>query len=282
MPAFKQFSFKKFGYIDIVAGTPAPTAAAEYEQYIKVLYIKAGGRVIVDFKEYDLGQDALFFVHEAQVLKVNDNCSGTMLYYNRDFYCVEMHDHEVACDGILFRNVYEVPVVFIEPERAPALESIFTEIKAELELNDSSVEEMLRLLLKRIIIKATRIWKQVHHVAGEDAHSDVEFLRSFSKLVDKHYNQYHTVADYAGILNISPKALNKRITRYSDATPNDIIKNRIMLEAKRLLVHTALSVKEIGYKLGYDDPNYFVRLFTNQAELSPLNFRQQYQLGMAG
>ena len=85
------------------------------------------------------------------------------------------------------------------------------------------------------------------------------------------------MAAYAELLHITPKALNKRITRYSNTTPNDVIKNRIMLEAKRLLAHIQLSSKEIAYKLGYDDIAYFTRLFTKQAGAAPQSFKLQYQ-----
>ena len=151
------------------------------------------------------------------------------------------------------------------------------QIKNEIVMDDSSIEEMLRILLKQIIIKCTRLWKQEHHVASEQMRPEVEFSRTFSQLVEWHYTKHHTVAAYAELLHITPKALNKRITRYSNTTPNDVIKNRIMLEAKRLLAHTQLSSKEIAYKLGYDDIAYFTRLFTKQAGAAPQSFRLQYQ-----
>jgi len=60
-----------------------------------------------------------------------------------------------------------------------------------------------------------------------------------------------------------------------------VIKNQIILEAKRLLIHTQLSVKEIGYLLGYDDPSYFIRLFTKQVAAPPQTFRLHYQTSVA-
>ena len=194
-----------------------------------------------------------------------------MLYYNRDFYCVAIHDKEISCDGILFHNVYEIPVVYPDT----SILNTFIEIRAEAANEDLHKEEMLRILLKQIIIRSTRLWKAAHHTNDPEARQDLEFVRKFSQLVDEHYLKYHQVAEYAALLNITPKALSKRISKYSSASPNDIIKDRIILEAKRLLVHTDLSVKEIGYKLGYEDPAYFVRLFTNQAGLAPLAFRKQ-------
>jgi AraC-like DNA-binding protein len=276
MAHFKQFTFKKFGFFDFQHDILDQLKLNDYASFIKIAFVKAGGRVVIDFTEYQLEQDALFFINVGQYYEFDQGCSGTMIYYNRDFYCVEIHDKEVACDGILFHNVYEIPVVLLSSQSSLNAQNIINEVKSEFERDDSSMEEMLRILLKQLIIKSTRLWKQRHQKSGEDAGAEVEFTRNFSQLVEWHYTKHHTVADYADLLNISPKALNKRITRYSNTSPNDIIKNRIIMEAKRLLVHTNLSVKEIGYKLGYDDPSYFIRLFTKQAETSPQHFRQQY------
>jgi len=277
MGRFRQFTFKQFGYFDFEGDLPDLLSQQDFSAFIKIVFLKQGGTAVIDFKEYKLQQDALFFINAGQYYRFDDSCRGTMLYYNRDFYCVEIHDKEVACDGILFHNVYEIPVIFMTEEISAEMEESIGAIKNELEVEDSSMEEVLRIFLKLIIIRATRIWKKDHRVAGVEAHQEVEFSRNFSQLVEWHYTRYHTVAEYADLLNITPKALNKRVTRYTETTPNDIIKNRIILEAKRLLVHTRLSVKEIGYKLGYDDASYFIRLFSKLASTSPQSFRQQYQ-----
>ena len=141
---------------------------------------------------------------------------------------------------------------------------------------DASTEEMLRILLKLIILKSTRIWKQQHQLADNNQQSDVQFLRKFSKLVELHYKTHHTVADYAALLFVTPKNLSKKIGLISKSTPNDIIKERIILESKRLLAHTKMTVKEIAYSLNYEDDAYFIRFFTKHAGLSPVSFRKQF------
>jgi AraC-like DNA-binding protein len=276
MNHFRQFAFKKFGYFDFQEDLNEQMALQDLTDFIKIVFVKAKGYVVIDFKKYHLREDALFFINPGQHYSFDDACSGTMIYYNRDFYCVEIHDKEVACDGILFHNVYEIPVILMKAQVSAAMQNTLQEMKTEIELNDTAMEEMLRILLKQVIIKSTRIWRQKHDVTDEKAHDEVEFSRTFSQLVEWNYSRLHTVAEYAALLHITPKALNKRITRYSNTTPNDVIKNRIILEAKRLLVHTNLSVKEIGYKLGYDDASYFVRFFTKQADTSPNSFRLAY------
>jgi len=273
---FREFAFKKFGCIDFQRDFSNKMEQLDVQNFIKIVFVKAGGHAIVDFQAYHLQQDAFFFINVGQYYWLDNDCSGSLLYYNRDFYCVEIHDKEVACDGILFHNVYEIPVVLMSIKDSEVLQHILQEIKVEVTLDDTAIEEMLRILLKQIIIKCTRIWKQKHQMAGEAAKPEMEFSRTFSQLVDRHYVHHHTVAEYAKLLNITPKALNKRITRDHNLTPNDIIKNRIILEVKRLLVHTTMSIKEISHQLGYDDTSYFTRFFTKQASLSPQSFRTQY------
>jgi AraC-like DNA-binding protein len=273
----KQFFSRKFGYLDFEADTADDTLYEAYNSYIKVLFVEAGAAIMVDFKEYKLEKDALFFIKDGQWYKCAGK--GSLIYYNRDFYCIQLHDKEVACDGLLYNNVYDIPVVHLDADTSRQTRLILQEIKNEAVSEESNTEEMIRIFLKQLIIRSTRMWKKAHDLADNNATQEVEFIRRFSQLVESHYIQHHNVAEYATMLNITPKALSKKISKYSSKGPNDIIKDRIILEAKRLLIHTDLSVKEIGYKLGYEDPAYFVRLFTNQTESSPLLFRKKYAEG---
>lgn len=85
------------------------------------------------------------------------------------------------------------------------------------------------------------------------------------------------MADYADLLGVAPKTLSNKFNRLDLMQPNDLIKDRIMLEAKRLLSYSSLSVKEIAYQLGYDDPAYFNRLFTKKTGDTPSNFKKKHQ-----
>jgi len=279
---FKEFNYKKFGLLHFDAALAAHCNDAAYQPFIKILYLKAGSSLHVDFKQYLLEQDALFFIMPRQWYQLDDCPSnrGSLIYYNRDFYCIEIHDKEVACDGILYNNIYEVSYILLQPGESQTIADIIDELAQEIEQDDSSLEEMLRLLLKKIIIKSVRLWKASRVPdadENEEKQEDIEFMRKFSQLVELNYKQRHSVSDYADLLNITPKALTKRVSKYSKTTPNDVIKDRIILEAKRLLAHSEMHVKEISYALGYDDPAYFNRLFTKIAEVAPAEFRRLYK-----
>ncbi len=282
MNSFKEFAFKKLGYLEFNGDFNTQFKRQKTDIFIKIAYVRSGGIVKIDFEEFMLEKDAFFFINPGQFFEINKDCSGLMVYYNRDFYCIEIHDKEVACDGILFHNIYEIPVILLTPEDSLNLCSLMQQTATEILIGDYGTEEMLRIILKQLIIKCTRIWKKEHGMSTEHARPEIEFLRLFSQLIDTNYTRFHAVADYADLLNITAKALNKRISQYNRISPNNLIKNRIILEAKRLLAHTQLNVKEIGYKLGYNDSSYFIRFFTTHTAVSPHKFRLQYQQSYLG
>ena len=154
---------------------------------------------------------------------------------------------------------------------------LFTQIQEEFELNESSQEEMIRTYLKQLLIKSTRLWKK-QHLDKEmvQQNNDLEFFRRFTLLVETHYKEKHSVADYADLLLMAAKTLTHKFKRLNLPQPNEVIKTRLMLEAKRLLVHTSMSSKEIAYQLGYEDPAYFSRLFQLKTGESPSGFRTKF------
>lgn len=274
----KEFSYKQFGNLNFTEQELDEQTLITINEHIKVLFLPKQSKIQVDFQEFRIETDSLLFINPKVVVKPLKSKSGgeLLLHFNRDFYCIEIHDQEVACDGILYNNVFEIPFIQLNESQSADIQNIIKEIQSEMKDEDANTEEMLRILLKMIILKSTRIWKQQHLLTDNNQQTDVQFLRKFSKLVEQHYKTHHTVADYAEMLFLTPKNLSKKISLVSKDTPNDIIKNRIILESKRLLAHTALTVKEIAFSLNYEDDAYFVRFFTKNTGISPLSFRKQF------
>jgi AraC family transcriptional regulator, transcriptional activator of pobA len=157
----------------------------------------------------------------------------------------------------------------------------FEQILEEIELKESSQEEMIRTYLKQLIIRSTRNWKQQHlGPINKAPDQDLDFFRDFSRLVEIHFRDKHSVADYAELLAMAPKTLSNKFHKLNLTQPNEIIKDRIILEAKRLLTYSSMSVKEIAYDLGYEDPAYFNRLFASRAGDTPVTFRKRFSTGI--
>ncbi|WP_282637399.1 helix-turn-helix domain-containing protein [Sphingobacterium thalpophilum] len=277
MEILKSFGNKKIGYLDFDTTSPMDGFSLPCRKsndcYI-ILYAQAGSSVITDFVEYKTEQDTLFFFSVGQHFQIEDNSKGVLIYFNPEFYCIAFHDKELTCDGILFNNVFETPYITLTDDENRSFSRIADEIKQELNKDDYWTEEMTRTKLKELIITASRAWltrspEQKGLGTVEDA-----ITRRFSHLVEENYYRHHSVAQYAELLYISPKTLYRKIVDEKGTSPNTIIKNRIILQAKRLLVNTDLTIKEIAVQLGYEDQSYFVRFFKIQTGKSPVEFRK--------
>jgi AraC-like DNA-binding protein len=279
MKPYFESNYKKLGLLPVNAGTLPEVNAPQYKPYIKILYLPEGYTLTVDFKQYSTSSDSLFFINANQYLELTGAGSmhGYFIFYNRDFYCIQIHDSEVACDGLLFNNIYAMPMTVLPEKEQRIAADTFVRIEEELLSSESSREEMIRTYLKQLIIRSTRTWKQqqLGTLSAEPA-AETEFFRHFSRLVDIHFREKHSVADYADLLAMAPKTLSKKFNRLQLGQPNDIIKDRILLEAKRLLAYSGKSIKEISYDLGYDDPAYFNRLFSGKTGNTPVAFRKQF------
>ena len=272
-------NLKRIGLVNVNAKSIDSINSDTYKPYIKILYLPKGYKLTIDFAVYDTKQPSVFFVAPNQFLKIEKYGAkpGHFIFYNRDFYCIQLHDSEVACDGLLFNNINNMPVVTVPKQEIVFLNYLFGQIEYEFSLVDTSLEEMIRTYLKQLLIRSVRLWKEQHlDKTMVEQNNSLEFFRKFTLLVDAHYRKKHTVADYADVLAMAPKTLTHKFKRLNLPPPNEIIKNRIILEAKRLLIYTSMTAKEIAHELGYDDPAYFSRQFLVKTGESPSAFRSKY------
>ena len=126
------------------------------------------------------------------------------------------------------------------------------------------------MMLKRFLILCVRLYKKQCRLQADGPKLDL--IREYNFLVEKHYREKHSVADYAEMLNRSPKTLANQFKKMSDQSPLEYIQNRRMLEARRLLIRGDLSVKEVAFDLGFEDVQSFSRFFKREEGLSPAAF----------
>ena len=154
-------NYKKFG-LNLFSNENLETInKIKSQPYIKILLVPAGYELTVDFNHYKTEAPTLFFLtYQYFDIKNGNTEAASLLYYNRDFYCIQIHDKEVACDGLLFHNIFEIPKVDLDDSESMIIKNLFQNIQEELEWKESSSEEMIRTYLKQVIIRATRKWKK--------------------------------------------------------------------------------------------------------------------------
>ncbi|MEN0045581.1 MAG: helix-turn-helix domain-containing protein [Bacteroidota bacterium] len=199
----------------------------------------------------------------------------TALLFNREFYCIVDHDEEVSCNGVLFFGTQDIPIISIPNEQQRKFDLLLEVILDEFETHDNIQGDMLQMLLKRFIIICTRLAKE-QLVVKELKDSQVDTIRAFNVLVDINFRTKRKVKDYAELLHKSPKTLSNLFAIYNQKSPQQVIQERIVLEAKRLLIYTDKQTQEIAYDLGFEDPAYFSRYFKKIAESSPSEFKEKH------
>ena len=192
--------------------------------------------------------------------------------FNREFYCIVDHDAEVSCVGFLFAMGDNLFISLDDPaqHKLKLLLNVFIE---ELNTKDNIQNDMLLMLLKRLIIVITRLARS-KYIPDQKLHDDrLDVFRKFNLLVEANFRIEHSVNYYAQRLNKSPKTLSNIFALYNQKTPVQVIQARIIIEAKRLIYYTKRSVKQITYELGFEDPAYFCNFFKRHTGLSPVEFR---------
>lgn len=228
----------------------------------------------IDLVPHTIGENTIFSLSPGQTLSIPHQTNDyVVIQFNREFYCVQDHDQEVSCNGILFNGALSTPMLQLDADEQRSFNVLLEVIKEEFANQDDVQLEMLRTVLKRFIIKCTRLAK-LQFSDTFISPQELDIVRHFSALVEKHFRTLHKVGDYADLMNKSPKTLSNVFKTLGEKTPLQIIHERIILEAKKLLLYTDKSSKEISFELNFSDPVQFSRLFKNEIGLAPGDFRQ--------
>jgi AraC family transcriptional regulator, transcriptional activator of pobA len=240
-----------------------------------ILFIPEGAGIYhADFAIFPFKGPVLLFATPYQVLHIKQRrpLALTMLQFHGDFYCIEFHRAEVACNGLLFNNIYLQPFVTLSQKEAGDFQQLLLQMKAEMQQASSS-DIVLKAYLQLFLAKSGSIKMKsvtVHQQEGRD-----EQMEQFSQLLDEHYLTLHKPADYAQLLAMPPDNLTKRCKRYFKKSPSQLIRERLMLQAKKLLHLTRKSIKEIAGELNFEDEFYFSRVFKKFTRVSPQTFRNE-------
>lgn len=242
------------------------------------------GTVRVDYAVHDFAAPVLLCLNPYQrvAFMTKRAASGWMLQFHANFFCIETHHHAVGCNGVLFNEVYDVPLVKLDAGLLLQFGRLMEEIDQELRQQAVAHQEVLLSCLKILLIKATRLKLEQQGSDGLAATRRPEVLRRFRELLETRYQTLHSPSEYARLLGTSPKTLARLSKTHFHKTLAEIIRDRVMKHAKWQLLHTLKPVKEVAYEVGFDDEFYFSRLFKRAFGCSPAVFREQETVSRGG
>lgn len=277
-------SFDLYKTLDRKPGIECSTLEESYDpydasqphrhSYYEILFFREGGGIHeIDFQAYPILKNSMHFISPDQVhvLRRDKAVTGYVISFIPDFW----PEKNVVADFPFFDNPDIIPIIQIPDEiLLQRLLEIVSNIETEYFSAHEDKAEVLFSYLFILLITARRMYTPVV-TALKHSSARTELLHRFKKAISKNFNSQKSVAYYAEVLNITPGHLNDTVQKETGKTALDMIHDRIILEARRLLYHSPKSVKEISYELGYDDPSYFVRFFRTHTHTTPELFRSE-------
>jgi len=229
-------------------------------------------RIKIDNEIVIIEKDCAIFLTEFHQIDDFQFDRMNVIQFNRPFYCINDHDKETGCKGLLFYTASNIPKIAIPKEKKKQFELLWQVTLLEMEEIDSLKLEMLRALLKRFLILFLRVYKMQNDNLPTDNVS-VGLIREYNYLVENNYKELTKVSDYAKLLFKSPKTLSNVFKKYIDKTPLQIINDRRLLDAKRMLTYTEATIQEISEELNFKNVQSFSHFFNARMGKPPSVFR---------
>ena len=208
-------------------------------------------------------------VHQWQ--GIQPDLSGFVMFFRPEF--VGRVFQEKALNDFPFFNIYEANLFDLSPKRAEQCRFYYQQIHENFHGGDSSAQALVKANLQAILWLCNQIYEDLNK--GNSAQKEVDGLvASYRHLVNENFLEATTVNEYADMLHITPNYLSQLIRETLGKNAKSIIDERIMLEADYLLTYSDLSVKEICYRLNFQEPTHFTRFFKKHRGMTPGNFRK--------
>ncbi len=246
-----------------------------FHHFFQLMLLRGKGRFMHDFRDYAVRSATLLFVTPGQVhsLRPQPGFTAVILSFSQAFF-----DHDAPPPSALFKLPFYDPAghdahLELAPRHVAGIAEIFAEMQREFLAAETGTSDALRAWLRLLFVRIGRV------EAGErPAHQLTRaagLARQFQLAVEKHFRTERPLTAYATELGVTANHLSDVIREELGQPPGVLVRQRRLLDAKRSLSHSDLSVSEIGYQLGFRDPSYFARFFRRETGSSPAEFRAE-------
>jgi AraC-like DNA-binding protein len=240
-----------------------------------ILVFKGKGSHTIDFVDYEFTGPCLFLIHPQNIHTIRKDCptEGGVIKFNSSIFAADDSESNFIVKYAVFDDIDVLPVINLTESQSENIQQIFRQLYLEYEKNGAYALPLLGLYLKIFLLKIYEIKKA--HIPSEYFNDhDYKRFKVFQQELETNFNKHHEVGYYAAQLFISPKTLFNLVQKFTGKSPAQVITDRILLEAKRLIYHSDLTVKQIAEKLGFADSAYFNRYFKKVMKVSPGAYRR--------
>jgi len=242
--------------------------------FYEILYLSKGsGFHVIDGNKYDIQPPCIFFMSPGQAHKIefSNDIEGFIFIFTAEFYLLNRSNQNRLIEFPFFFTIRQdnPPLLLHDNSDIRFLESLFKKGIDEIQKERYSIE-LLRSVLDLILTTSASLYKTDENKLKGKGHI---LVKKFFQLVEENYQGNLSVTQYADIMALTPNHLTQTVSQLTGKTSSQIIKSKQILEIKRLLIHTNLSVTEIAHRLNFPDQSYFARFFKREVGISPLQYR---------
>lgn len=238
-----------------------------HDFYEIIVFDEGGGIHDIDFETYPIISKSVHFVASDNVHLIlrEKNSTGYSLLFSSDYF------NQSLINQLPFSK--KRPVLKLDEKEFVLINGLVGHIRTEQLSRESGFESIVKSYMDAVVLHLLRVYKRQNSEEDEQIAKPL-LIRNFMQLVQQHAFDNYKVEDYSGHLNISSKHLIELCKVHIGKTPLAYIRDQIISEAKRLLFHTELSIKEIAYKLNFEDPANFSKYFKTATGYTPLAYRE--------
>ncbi|WP_274474314.1 AraC family transcriptional regulator [Mangrovimonas aestuarii] len=249
-----------------------------HDFYLCVIFTEGTGIHEIDFNTYSINPGKVFFLKPGQThfWKFDSQPEGFIFFHSQEFYELNFLDHKLS--SFPFYYSYQNPSFLqISENDINYFNSKFQEVFEEQKRNDIFRELKIVSLINCIYIDLTRAYTPNINLVKFYPYNYLKILEQLETLIEINFYDQKFPKFYASELNITTKHLNRVVKETLDKTTSELISERVMLEAKRLIVHSNNNLAGIAYTLEFSDYAYFSKMFKSKTGLSPMGFRKKYK-----
>ncbi|HTJ52499.1 MAG TPA: helix-turn-helix transcriptional regulator [Cyclobacteriaceae bacterium] len=251
---------------------------AHRADFYHIIWIEKGSPThLVDFNPVRAPENSILFINRSQVhlFDSSEKYSGKLILFTNQFFCKNKEDIDFLSSTILFNDLLERTPLKLDGIKGNLI-SLLKLMESEIVKTSYTVQQdILQNYLHNFLLlcdqeKRKQGFKEIPKGANRD------YTLLFTSLVNEHYTKIRSVQEYAEMMHVPERRLSRATAHVLGKSPKEIISERVLLEIKRVLVHTNKSIKEIGFDLGFNEPTNFIKYFRQQTGQTPSEFRETH------
>ncbi len=249
-----------------------------HDFYVTVIFTAGNGIHEIDFQKYEVSAGSIFFLSPGQVhsWELSADTDGYIFFFSQPYY--EMHYVSQKLKGFPFFNAPGFSrKLQLQSEGLLTVIPLFKAIEHECEAHYIQKQNFILSLITQIYIHAVREFSKDDQLTPAANGSYFKHYQDFENLLEVFFVSEKSISYYASMMDISPKHLNRITQTIVQKTASQIITERVMLEAKRMLIYLDEDLVEIAFRLGYEEYSYFARVFRKNTGITPSQFIKNHK-----